>query len=277
MPKNNVPAPKSAMGKNWIFVINNYTDKDEKWCNEVICSYIVVSKEVGEKGTPHLQGFIQFDKNCRLSALKKLHATAHWEIAKADSERNVNYVKKVDSELLTERGQRRSATLRALKARDRWEAAVTSAKAGNFEDIEADMRVRYYNTWKRIYEDAPRSLETIDGDLDNLWIYGPTGTGKSKMAREKFPEAYIKNLNKWWCGYNHEETVIIEEYHPDSKLNHFIKIWADRYPFRGEYKGGSAMFRPKRIVVCSNYTIEECFTGVDLEPIKRRFKIVNLT
>lgn len=155
-----------------------------------------------------------------------------------------------------------------------WQEAVKAAKEGRIEDIEEGLMVRYYNTWKKISEDNPKKLETMD-KIDNYWFVGPTGTGKSRTAREKYPDAYIKNLNKWWCGYKGEEAVIIEEYHPETKLNSFLKIWADRYPFRGEYKGGSMMMRPKNIIVCSNFRIEECFQGVDLEAVKRRFHVVN--
>lgn len=38
--------------------------------------------------------------------------------------------------------------------------------------------------------------------LQNEWHYGPTGTGKSRHVRTKYPDAYIKSNTKWWCGYD---------------------------------------------------------------------------
>ena len=54
-----------------------------------------------------------------------------------------------------------------------------------------------------------------------------------------------------------------------------LKRWADRYPFTGEIKGGTLQrLRPTKLIVLSNYTIEECFPMMqDQEPIKRRFKV----
>ena len=86
--------------------------------------------------------------------------------------------------------------------------------------------------------------------------------------------------NKWWCNYTGQDTVVIEEADPKN-MEHLadrLKVWADRYPFPGEIKGGRIEgIRPLKVIVTSNYTPEECFPNSnDLEPILRRFKVVNL-
>jgi len=80
--------------KRWVFTLNNYTSDHEDYLRSLDCVYLVFGKEVGESGTPHLQGFVTFKTMHRLSAMKKLLPTAHWEIAKAESDKAANYCKK---------------------------------------------------------------------------------------------------------------------------------------------------------------------------------------
>jgi len=55
-----------------------------------------------------------------------------------------------------------------------------------------------------------------------------------------------------------------------------MKKWADKYPVTVSIKQSSACIRPKRIIVTSNYTIQECYPDShDLEAIKRRFNQIH--
>lgn len=50
--------------------------------------------------------------------------------------------------------------------------------------------------------------------LNNFWIMGATGVGKSRYVREKHYPVYPKMRNKWWDGYDGEDVVVIEELSP---------------------------------------------------------------
>lgn len=96
-------------------------------------------------------------------------------------------------------------------------------------------------------------------------------------AHKKRRDNAAKRINKWWDGYKRQEVVAIEEWSPEAKLTaQSLKQWADHYPFQGEIKGGSMQgLRPRKLIVLSNYTIEQCFDRVeDRDPILRRFKVI---
>ncbi len=150
------------------------------------------------------------------------------------------------------------------------------AKDGKFDEIPSNVRLRHYTTLKKIKSDHQRTPDELD-DVCGTWIYGPPGVGKSRLAREMAPNAYMKSQNKWWDCYNNEDFVILDDLDSDC-LAHYLKIWADRYPFIAEYKGGSMKIRPKHIIVTSNYRIDEIFKCPKLiQAITRRFEINHLS
>lgn len=68
--------------KHWVFTLNNYTTGDEGGLWLPSYDYAVLGKEVGDSGTPHIQGYVVFKKKYRLSQLKKHSPQAgrcHWE------------------------------------------------------------------------------------------------------------------------------------------------------------------------------------------------------
>ena len=123
------------------------------------------------------------------------------------------------------------------------------------------------------------NLERLDGELNNEWLWGEAGTGKTKSAWDRYPNLYVKSINKWWDGYNHQDVVLLDDWDPKHEiLTQHLKTWADRYPFRAETKGSSMMARPKKIIVTSNYSIDQCFVNEeDIKAIKRRFKITHFS
>lgn len=266
-----------ARGRNWNGTINNYTEEDITSLRDANAKYVIFGKEIAPTtGTPHLQVFIAFKNAVRPSTLKKLNPRAHWKPVAVRPWDAAAYCKK-DGDFEEWGTPPLPNADKGAKEKARWENARTLAREGKFDEIDADIWIRYDRNLEREYARARPPPSTL-GSLDNEWHYGPTGTGKSRGVREAHPTAYIKDPeSEFWDGYTDQEVVVIEDldkYHV--KLGYKLKLWADHYPFPVADKGkGQRMIRPKKIIITSNY--EPCEIWEDqktIGPICRRFRMV---
>lgn len=273
---NPVVTSESAMARSrdWCFTINNPTAEDDRQlinC-QTSADYYIFGKEVGDSGTPHYQGYIQFRNPRTLQGVKRLLSRAHLEPRRGSRAQAIEYCEKEGD--WVEFGERPSTP---LTQKARWKHIISLAESGDLNTIKEEYPGTYLRYLEKL-KSLARPTATILPVLENEWWFGSTGTGKSRHLWSTYPQHYQKELNKWWCGYAGEEVVAIEEWSPKNECTaSFLKIWADRYPFTAQIKGGSLLrIRPKKIIILSNYTIDECFPATqDAEPIKRRFKVVN--
>jgi hypothetical protein len=266
-----------SRSRSWCFTLNNYSEEDEVACHALAlaCKYIVIGKEVGESGTPHLQGFVYMEDKYSLSVMREWLSRAHWEPMKGTPLQAADYCKK-DGDFFEWGTPPLSQEEKGVKGKEYWESQVLAYAEGRREDVDADIYVRFGAGLARAaaYYYPP---VLVDTDFKMEWYYGGSGTGKSRRAREENPGAYLKMCNKWWDGYHGQDVVIIEDFDRDHKvLCHHLKIWADRYPFPAEVKGGKVDIRPKKIIVTSNYHPRDIWENPqDVEPILRRFRITH--
>ena len=280
--------PRRSRARGFCFTINNPTDLDKTQVTSLAdvpgVDYLVCGSEVGASGTPHLQGFVHFENPRAFSAVTKALPRAHVIRANGTAAQNRAYCLK--ESLFLEKGELPGTpSEQGETEKCRWERAWEVAKSGgDFELIAPDIRIRCYSTLLRIRAEESHVLPPPIPDITNrfLWFVGPTGSGKSRYAFEwcsrNNRSLYLKGINKWWSGYRNQDVVLIEEWHCDvvPGLQERLKAWADHNPFPAETKGGHAQLRPPMIIVCSNYTMEECFQSPNvLLPLKRRFTVVH--
>lgn len=87
-----------SRAKNWCFTTNNYNDTHVLRLSTLVedhkATYLCYGKEVGQEGTPHLQGFIALPKQIRLTQVRSLIADSHLTVARGTPEQNRTYCSK---------------------------------------------------------------------------------------------------------------------------------------------------------------------------------------
>jgi len=280
----------------WCFTINNPTLADEFDRQEFV--YLIVAKEVGESGTPHLQCFGVTKRRLYLTGFKKICPRAHVEKCWGTNAQASNYCKKGQQSHAEWKAQGIQGPNYGLNAdyfehgempgeigeaggeatKRKYEEAWELAKQGKYEDVDAEIRIKYYPALKKIRQDNYKRPPDLD-DVTGVWLYGKPGCGKSYKARHDYPLYFDKPCNKWWDSYQQEEHVIIDDFDMKHEcLGHYLKRWGDRYAFPAEVKGTTIQIRPKVICVTSNYRIQEIFRDdmVLREAIQRRYKEIHI-
>lgn len=254
-------------GKFWCFTLNNYTDSDIEKIKNYKNKYLIFGKEIGENGTPHLQGYIEFSTNHKLDRLKKhISEKAHWEKRKGTAVEASTYCKK-DGEYyefgeisIPHQGKRNDIT--------EVKELVSSGKG--MKDIVLTVNsyqaIRYAETLLK-YVEIKRNWKPIVN-----WFWGPTGSGKTKRAFEEAINPWVSSKNlKWWEGYDAHEDVIIDDFRADYCTFHELLRILDRYEYRIEIKGSSRQFLAKRIWITSCYEPSKVYqTREDIAQLLRR-------
>ena len=117
----------------WCFTLNNYTIED---CSSIVltirdkCKKAIVGKEVGENGTPHLQGYLELKKKGRPVGIFK-NSRIHFEKSKGDAESNETYCGK-DGDLLIKFGFPRP--IKIIENLYSWQKKIENIVLGDIDD-----------------------------------------------------------------------------------------------------------------------------------------------
>jgi len=273
-------AVKTAHVRAYCFTHHDYTDHDEKRIQECGADYILYGyEECPTTHRPHLQGYLYWTNKKKGSMLIKSFPGTHFRVCHGSVTQNYDYCTKAGK--IYESGKKPlDQKEKGQTQKDLWAAVAKLVDAGEFDTIAEDYPqidiMHYDKLLARYYRTKSKDVHALDGELQGTWIYGPAGTGKSSRVYEEFGEnVFPKPGNtKWWDQYAMQDTVWVDDFDPTVKnMTYLMKIWTDRWVFLGERKNGTIRMRPKKIVVTSNYTIQQCF-GKDpelLEAMTRRF------
>ena len=222
---------KNARSRSWCYTLNNYSEEEYQSLQKVDTTYHVIGLEVGESGTPHLQGFMVF-KNARgIPSLKKVvSGRAHFEPMYSTHQAASDYCKKsgkfVESGKLPKPGKRTDI-----------QNVLTSIAKGevSLQDIALEKPDLYnkYNKSMQIAATKVPALPRKDVPLC-IWIWGDSGSGKSHLARDLAKESVSGDLgeiyhkrkdpNGWWEGYYTQKCILVDDFRGEIAYAELLKM-----------------------------------------------------
>lgn len=223
--------------------------------------YLVAGFEVGEQGTPHAQGYINFKEPTSWRTVRGHFHGAHVEAQKSPDDYDAAKYCWKDGDLLIEMGKRPTPGART-DIKELGEAVLAAAQAGTpFNQVAVahpSQTIKYHRGMEALYRAGQASADSRTKPIFIL-IWGTSRSGKNRYIESRFAAGrYDKNpASRWWDGYGDQQVVHVEDWHP---VDHHQTMPASVFKnlvstsvVDVEVKNGRVAFKPRVIVITSNY------------------------
>jgi len=221
------------------------------------CRYMCWSQEVGEEGTPHLQGYTAWENPRSLAKFKnqisekKLHYEPY---TNGTALQNRNYcLGMVEKKGFTPNPSfEEVGELPAQGERTDWSSARTQLQTGHsiVSVIEAQPQllpsIRSLERYQTLSISKPTHRE-----VQVIILIGQSGTGKTRWAYENYPDLYSKPEGQWYDAYAGEKTLLLDDYYGDIPYSQLLKV-LDRYPLQVPQKGSHIYAQWTTVIITSN-------------------------
>jgi len=219
-------------------------------------SYLVCGKETASTGQKHFQSYMEWGRkklgSAMIAAARKtfpLPCSIHFQNAKGSQEQNLTYCTKEDKEpfIKGEPGPSQGA-------RNDLATMFQMVKDGASDADLVETDAHKWAMHRKAFSDY-RLLQAKNREQPSrlLFLWGPTGSGKTAAAMEGEPEVINISSGRFMIGYTGSGTSVCFDDFDWRQME--PKYWlrlCDRYAMTVEVKGAVINWNPEHIIFTSN-------------------------
>lgn len=237
------------------------------------CIYWCMCDETGENGTYHTHIYFQCSECTRFQTVKKRFSAAHIEYVKGTAQENRDYIRKEGKYLGTAKAETNHPDTfeeygvmpveRGYKKENDFADLFDMIKDGmSLYEIVKECPQYLLQTDKlerAILMIRQESAKTTWRDLDVTYIWGPTGTGKTRYVMETFGYDKVYRVTDYdhpFDSYQGQDIVCFEEFRSSLRIEDMLK-YLDGYPveFPARYSNKQALFH--KVYIVSNIDLKD--------------------
>lgn len=276
-----------SQSRKWQITINNPVEKGfaHDRLKEILAGmksviYWCMADEIGENGTYHTHLYIQGRGGINFTTVKKRFDGGHFEMAKGTALQNKEYVSKTGKwehdkkhetcvpNTFEEWGE---MPVERQGARNDLADIYSMVKQGlsNYEIIEQVPDVMFQLDKLEVVRQTIRDEEFAERwrDLEVEYIYGDTGTGKTRTIMEMYGYRNVYRVTDYshpFDGYMGQDVILFEEFRSSIKLGDMLK-YLDGYPvvLPCRYANKQACFT--KVYIVTNVPLSKQYTGSQVD------------
>lgn len=239
--------------------------------------YFCMADEIGEKQTYHTHLYVYFDSRVRFEKVKKSFPSAHIDTANGTPEDNRAYVRKEGKWADTEKAETRvdgtfeeEGEMPLQNSKNTLMTRLYQLVTNGWTDAEiihSDPEFISYLT------DISRVRTTILNehfkntrrlDLKVIYIFGETGTGKTRYVLDEHGDGSVYKINSYehpFDSYACQPVMLFDEYRSQIRISDMLS-YLDIYPVELPARYSNRVMCAEKIYFTSNWRLEDQYKNI---------------